>query len=182
MEEMSDLPVNTPWEAGSDQENAWISEVLGQHGKRALILALRIVGQVRDAEDVLQESLLKLVRRVRKEPVENPGGYLNAVIKTTALDVLAKRKSERLSCSEVDDCPSQEHTDPSGPIQSQELSVKLGQAIRQLNPRLAKIVIGRNLRQQSYTELAQKMGVSCNTARIYHWMALKKLREFSFWD
>ena len=42
--EMDNLPADTPRQAGSDQENAWIQDILEQHGGRALTLALCITG------------------------------------------------------------------------------------------------------------------------------------------
>ena len=174
---MNGLPSSTPGQPDSSQENAWISDVLDQHGDRALALALRIVGQFRDAEDVLQESLLKLVQRARKRHIRNVPAYLNAVVKTTALDVLAKRKADRLSQTPVDECQLPDQTDPAKLIQTKELSARLEWAIGRLEPRLAKVVIGRDLNGQSYAEIAQDMGISQDTARNYRWQAIQELQR-----
>ena len=175
---MTNLLSNGPWEPGSADENAWISDVFQQHGDQAWRLALRIVGNASDAEEVLQESLIKLVRRARKGRIHNPSAYLNAVIKTTAIDLLAKRKSDWLAHTAAQQNQNNpEQDDPSELIQNQELSARLDWAVAQLDPRLAQTVIARDLNQQSYAEIARAMNISCNTARIYHWLAVKKLRE-----
>ena len=177
IQQMADLPPNVPWGPGSAQENAWLSDVLNQHGYRALGLALRIVGHFRDAEDVLQSSLLKLLQRARKRPIHNLPAYLNAVIKTTALDLLAKRKAERLTQTLVDEYQIQEQTDPSEPIQAQELAARLERAIGKLDPRFAKVIIARDLNGQSYDQIACEMGISQHTARSYHWLAMREMQK-----
>ncbi len=179
---MTNLPSNTPWQPGSAQENEWISDVLSRHGKQAIALALRIVGHARDAEDVLQESLIKLVRKARKEPVHNPGAYLNAVVRTTSLNVLlARRRAEMLARAAAEDCQmGNQQIDPPKMAQTHASSVRLRRAIAQLRPRQAEVVIRRGIQEQSYAEISQEMGISLNTARIYYWQGLRELRETFF--
>ena len=179
---MGNLSSNSPLEAGSTQENAWISDIYQQHGDQARRSSLYIVGQIRDAEDVLQESFLKLLRRIRKGPISHPYAYLNAVVRTTSFDLLAKRRAEPSSAIAVDNCQDRQQTDPSGPIQHQELATTLDRVIDQLDPRLAKVVIARYLNDKSYAQIADEMGISRNTARCYHWQAIQELQRVLFKD
>ena len=178
---MTNLPSNAPWQPGSVQENEWVSDVLTQYGRQAYILALQMVGHAGDAEDVLQESILKLVRKARKQPIRKPGAYLNAVIRTTALDVLARRQAERLARVAAEDCQmGKQQIDPPKMAQSQASSPRLRLAIAQLPPRLAEVMIRRGIQEQSYAKIAQEMGISRNTARVYYWQALRELQKVFF--
>jgi len=173
---MADLPSNSFWEAGSTQERAWLRDVIEQHGSRAWALALQIVSQVHDAENVLQESLLKLLQKSRRQPVENPSAYLRAVVRTTGLDVLARRRAEK-SARAARDCQTSQSADPLELLHSQELLAQLDRAIAQLPPRLAKVVVARDICRQSYSQIAQDMGISQNTARVYRWRAIQQLQQ-----
>ncbi len=169
---------NSGWKAGSAEENASISSVFEQHSRGAWMLALGIVGRLGDAEDVLQESLLKLVQKARKEPIVHPGAYLRAIVRTTALDLLASRRTQQSVKKAASDCQASEQlNDPSELMQAKESVGKLEQAIARLPRRLAKVIIGRDIFLQSYAEIAQDQGISQSTARIYHWQALRQLRE-----
>ena len=147
---MVNLAPNTPWEAGSAQEDAWMSDVYRRHGDQTRRSALYIVGKTRDAEDVLQESFLKLLRRIRKGPISHPFAYLNAVVRTTSLDLLAKRRAEQAARTEAIEARNQEQGDPSDPLRDKELSDQLDEAIGRLGARFAKVVIARYLNDKSY--------------------------------
>ncbi len=180
---MTNLPSNAPGQPGSVGENERISEVLAQHGEHASFLAMGIVGNLRDAEDVLQESLLKLLCKARREYVRNPGAYLKTVVRTKALDVLAERQAQRLAKAAVLDYQiNNQQTNASETIQDQESPARLRRAIAQLRPRQAEVMIRRGLQEQSYAKIAQEMGISKNTARVYYWKGLQCLQEIFFVD
>ena len=179
---MVNVATNTPWESGSAEENAWISDIYARHGDQSRRSALNIVGQIRDAENVLQESFLKLLRRRRKGPIRHPFAYLNAVVRTTSLDLLAKRRAEQTARAAVIEAWNQEQGDPSEPLRDKELSDQLDEAIGRLEPRFAKVVIARYLNDKSYGQIAEEMGISPTTARVYRWRALRELQRIFYRD
>ncbi len=176
---MANQRTNCNSNPNSDGENAWISSVFEQHSQQAWTLALSIVGRLADAEEVLQKSLLKLMRKAQKETIIHPGAYLRAVVRTTALDLLASRRTQQLVIKAA--CENQTHKqqphNPSDLMQTKESVAKLERAIAQLPRRYAQVIIGRDIQQQSYAELAQELGISPTTARIYRWKALRRLRD-----
>ena len=174
---MADWPSNTPWQGGSSEENAWMSGVFEQHGHAAWLLAVQIVGETRDAENVLQESFLKLLRKARSQAIDNPCAYLNAVIRTTALDVLAKRRADKSARMARANRTPKQQDNPSELLEQMELLGQLDRAITKLPLHLAKVIIGRDLCQQSYEQIARSMGIGRNTARVYHWRAVRQLQQ-----
>ena len=175
---MANSWINKGFKPGSAEENAWILSVFEQQGKRAWVLALAIVGQLTDAEDVLQESLLKLMRKARKGSINHPAAYLRAIVRTTALDLLAKRRSQQTIQAAVYACPEDEQLNsPLDSIQNKESVRQLNDALSQLPRRLAKVIIARDICQQSYAQIAENLDITQSTARIYHWRGLRQLRD-----
>ncbi len=131
---MADLPSHIPAESGSAEEKVWISDIFKQHSPAAWFWALQIVGQVCDAENVLQESFLKLLCKARTGTIENPRAYLRVVVRTTALDVLAGKRADALAHAAVP--MSEKQNDPAALLQRQELLAQLDAAIAKLPTRL----------------------------------------------
>jgi RNA polymerase sigma-70 factor, ECF subfamily len=57
-------------------------------------IAYRMLGSASDAEDVVQDAYLRVLRASPKD-IRSPKGYLSAVVTRLCLDLLAARKAER---------------------------------------------------------------------------------------
>ena len=63
---------------------------------RAFAIAYRMLGSVADAEDVVQEGMLRLHRAVDKgERIDSPGAYLSTVVTRLAIDELRSARARR---------------------------------------------------------------------------------------
>jgi RNA polymerase sigma factor (sigma-70 family) len=73
---------------------------------RVLVLqaALRVLGNQREAEDVVQNIFTRLIQRrsLQKEFCENPAGYLYRSAVNEATDVFRARQSQRLTGDDID--------------------------------------------------------------------------------
>src|SRR3954466_5462213 len=71
-------------------------ELLEELRPRAFAIAYRMLGSVAEAEDVIQEALLRLHQVLEKgESIESPGAYLGTVTTRLAIDQLRSARARR---------------------------------------------------------------------------------------
>jgi RNA polymerase sigma-70 factor (ECF subfamily) len=67
-------------------------QIVREHAREMLRLALRIVGSSADAEELVQDAFLKAYQYQQREEVRNWGGLLHRFVVNAALDHLRKQK------------------------------------------------------------------------------------------
>src|SRR3954470_23730029 len=75
-------------------EHNWLAEQFGALRNPLRAVAYRMLGSLREAEDAVQESWLR-VSRADTSGVENLGGWLTTVVARVSLDMLRSRQSRR---------------------------------------------------------------------------------------
>ena len=122
-------------------------QIFREHSRLVYCTAYGVMGVVEDAQDVLQTVFLQLIRRdLPTEFRRNPKGYLYRAAVNQSLDVIRKRK-RRVFVGE-EECL--EIPAPAASSEADEIHKRLYEAIAELNPEAAQIVILRYL----HTELA----------------------------
>ena len=101
---------------------------------------------------------------------------MNTFRGSTALDILAERRAAQTS-DQLSQSPSAASTDPVELTHAKEELAKLDWAILQLPPRLAQVIISRDLCGQSYSQIARDMGISISTVRVHHYRAMQRLQR-----
>lgn len=71
------------------QEN--ITEIYNQYSRPLYFTALRITGNSFDAEEVMQDTILKYHHQTRREIIEKPGSWLKSVCIRKSLDKLREK-------------------------------------------------------------------------------------------
>jgi len=133
--------------------------------------AYRITGNVADAEDVLQNVFLKLLRReATAEEIRKPESYLRRAAVNASLDLVRARTAtgelepERLrtsgSCTDLG-----------------ELRDSLRQALSKLPPRSAEMFALRFFEGHSNPEIARMLGVSQLAVAVTVHRARRKLQQ-----
>lgn len=115
--------------------------------------AYRITGSAADAEDVLQNIFLRLMRRDSAAALISEESYFRRAAVNASLDVLRARRGE-LNLP-LDEFPSRE-----GGSQSRELRDCLRRAFTKLTPRSAEIFALRYLEGFSNRQIAQMLDMS----------------------
>lgn len=129
-----------------------------------------MVGNPSTAEDLLQETYLRVTRALGERPVEHLEPFVFQTARNLALDHLRARRVQARTL--VDDVPEQILHNVAAPASSSEdaahaeqllkhLSVSLGQ----LSARQQQIFILSRLHGASYMEIAQQLKVSASTVQ-----------------
>ncbi|CAG8865929.1 hypothetical protein PS627_01799 [Pseudomonas fluorescens] len=130
----------------------------------------RMVDNPSTAEDLLQETYLRVTRALGERPVEHLEPFVFQTARNLALDHLRARRAQARTL--LDDVPEQVLHNVAAPLGSSEdaahaeqllkhLSVSLGQ----LSQRQQRIFILSRLHGASYLEIADQLKVSASTVQ-----------------
>ena len=175
-------------------------EIFQEHYVLVYRTAYGITGRVEDAEDVVQTIFLRLLQRAcpptcppkrprRRKPwrrwerplelVKNPKGYLYRAAVNLSLTIVQTRRRRALTEDSEDlavSLPARVST------RAEDLHRKLYEAIAQLKPKAAAIVILRYLHNHSDAEIAKMLGTSRGVIAVTLYRSrahLKKLLDAS---
>ena len=138
---------------------------------------LKLSGSEQDAEDLTQETFLKLIRGIRQY---EPSGrasfatYLMTIAKHCYLDFLRRNRLITVDFDALE-LPSGEFFE--GEIERREDAEALQRAIEALPSEQALAVRLRHFEQQSLEEIAARMGVEPKTAKSRIHLGVVKLRK-----
>lgn len=189
---MNELNVKKPLsvqalKAGNREEFARMVE---QYSPGIYRLALKMLGNAQDAEDVLQETFLKALRALPGfEERSSLSTWLYRIAMNEALMILRKKRPEAFSLE--DQTTSQEDGEsieeprdivdwcclPENELLSSEARDFLNRAVEQLSPALRAVFVLRDLQDLSVRETAEALGISETAVKTRLLRARLKLRE-----
>ena len=150
--------------------------------RRFLIARL---GNEADADDVLQETLLKLHGAFATGVVENPQAFAFTVARNLSVDFIRRAsrarnrdsaygetRTERSGDDFVDPTPNAE-----AQVEGREQIDRLLAALERLTPKVRQAFVLHKIDGFSYAEVAQKMGLSKSTVEKHMMKALRAVAE-----
>ena len=143
------------------------------HAQLMYRTAYGVLGTHHDAEDVVQAIFLKLIRQEFPPDLErNPEAYLYRAAVNASLSTIRNRRHEVL-------VESWQQLETPAPIDSadDERHRRLYEAIAELKPEAAQIVILRYMHNKSDSEIARMFGVSRGTIALKLFRSRMKLRK-----
>jgi RNA polymerase sigma-70 factor (ECF subfamily) len=151
--------------------------LMRQYERLVLVTALRLLGNMEDAQDASQEVFLKLYRNLRKlERAGNLTGWLYRVTVNVCHDSRRRRPAEA-PVDELAETPDRA-ADPRQILTDAERRRALAMSLRQLSERERAAVTLRDLEGLSTQEAALAMGVNEATVRSHISQARVKMRGF----
>lgn len=152
-------------------------ELYRLYSKAMLNIAFRIVGNIGEAEDVLQEAFLDAFNKLKDFRQETTFGlWLKQIVVNRSINLLRKRKLEliELEGDHLENIPEEEGEDEEE-IQYQVAMVK--EAMKQL-PDGYRVVLSLYLLEgYDHEEISQILNISENTSRTQFLRAKRKLME-----
>lgn len=162
-----------------DGYRQWIASLLDRHGGEMVRYAQRLVHDPQRAEDVVQETFLRLCQ----QPPDSLNGrlvpWLFSVCRNVALDL---RRKEQKMTQLVDESVATLPSPQSLPVDQLELTEQTGQVIHLLTllPENQQEVIRLKFQQGlSYKEISAVTGLSVGNVGFLIHVGLKRLRELS---
>ncbi len=157
-------------------------KVLDGHKDRVYTQAFFSLQSREDAEDVTQEVFVRLWKNFSEIDLERVGGWLVRVTRNLCIDTIRRRQSENPHLSRVD--PEVAITtaisgggDPSERLGQKEEESLIHESIAQLKEPYKSTVILREIRNLSYEEIAEALGIPIGSVKVHLHRGRKLLRE-----
>ncbi|PZF88786.1 SigE family RNA polymerase sigma factor [Micromonospora deserti] len=150
-----------------DGRDAYVAFV-ASHQHRLLRAAYLVCGNRHQAEDLLQDALLKLALRWPSVREGDPAAYVRAILYRDAVSWWRRRRREWLSAYP----PERETRDADG-----VLRLALHDALGQLPPRQRAVLVLRYFEDMTEAATAEALGVTVGTVKSQCHAALRRLRE-----
>ncbi len=162
-------------------------DLVASYGGRAYRLAIGITGNQRDAEEVVQDALWKVVRKIDTFTGDSPfGSWLYRIVANAAYDKLRSRRGQRGDCS-LDELSAMvdEHgeavvdwsSQAEDPALQTELRIVLTAAIESLPEDYRTVVVLRDVEGLSMHEIAETTGLSVASVKVRAHRARLMLRK-----
>ena len=152
------------------------------HGRNMYQLAYRLVGNVEDAKDVVQESFLRAYRHLDSfEGRADPGTWLHRIVVNCALDFLraARSRPDRTWVEPVDhmgETLASAAANPERLAASAESGRHIEAALNGLNPVERVAFTLRHFEGCTIEEIARTLKMRNNAAKQHIFRAVRKLR------
>jgi RNA polymerase sigma-70 factor (ECF subfamily) len=154
--------------------------------------SLKLTGNVHDAEDVQQETLLKTMARLdqfvgaQTGPADDMHAWVSRIARNASIDVIRRRREGKIfsldqSSNSADEPWSAQipsaRANPEQGFLRQESRRLLASAISQLPPDLRQVCLLMDVLNYSTQEAADHLGISNVAVRLRLFRAHRKLRE-----
>ncbi|WP_435894458.1 RNA polymerase sigma factor [Oceaniferula spumae] len=159
---------------------------LAENGSRLLLFARQQTRSTEDAQDVLQDALVKLARKI-DEGVFDGGQeawkpYLYTTIRRLSIDLGRKndRRSKREEKSEADRRgETGGMSDPwfEGGAANDETRNLLEEGLKKLPTKFSEVIIMKIWGENTFAEIGEILGVSLNTVASRYRYGLERLRK-----
>lgn len=161
---------------------AAFNELLGAHEKRMYAVCLRMCGNHEDAQDCLQEAMLRVFRAISGfKGQASFSTWVYRVTMNTCLDELRRRKNKQTSSldSLLDAgwSPSDEMDTPERHAIAAEKQEAIRNTISELPEDMRSAIILRDIQGFSYDEIARILEINVGTIKSRISRGREKLRE-----
>jgi len=139
-----------------------------------------ILKSAKDAEDIVQETYIRMARSGRKEPVLYPQAYIFRIARNVTLDYLRRKKRKNAALSLISTVLSRstETSNPEELLIADEQIRLLQAAILNLPKRCQQVYTLRKVYGLSHREIAEQLGISVRTVENHIASATMRCRQY----
>ena len=169
-------------ERASGGDPAAFNQLMAMHEKRMYAVALRMFANREDAQDCLQEAMLRIYRAIGGFKGQSSfSTWVYRITMNTCLDELRRKKNRpNTSLDNLLDqgwSPSDGDNVPERRAIQSETRKTLAGAIRELPEDMRSAIVLRDVQGYSYDEIAQMLDVNVGTIKSRISRGREKLRE-----
>ncbi|GAA4402730.1 RNA polymerase sigma factor SigE [Tsukamurella soli] len=153
-------------------------ELVREHADRVYRLAYRLSGNQHDAEDLTQETFIRVFKSLSSYEPGTFEGWLHRITTNLFLDMVRRRGRIRMEAlpEDYDRVPSSE-PDPETVYDDANLGADLQRALDSLAPEFRAAVVLCDIEGLSYEEIATTLGVKLGTVRSRIHRGRQAIRE-----
>jgi RNA polymerase sigma-70 factor (ECF subfamily) len=149
--------------------------LIAQHQQRVYSLALYILRDQREAEDLTQEVFTTLWKKLDEVTQEIAQQWLTVVTRNRCIDKIRCRKEFVLI--EEDHMVTEQHQEPGRALELNQLSKELQRAIQKLKEPYSSLIALCDVKQHSQQTAADLLSLSVNQVKVYLHRARAELRN-----
>ncbi|WP_197381971.1 RNA polymerase sigma factor SigE [Mycolicibacterium mengxianglii] len=154
-------------------------DLVRQHADRVYRLAYRLSGNQHDAEDLTQETFIRVFRSVQNYQPGTFEGWLHRITTNLFLDMVRRRSRIRMEAlpEDYDRVPADE-PNPEQIYHDSRLDADLQMALDSLPPEFRAAVVLCDIEGLSYEEIGATLGVKLGTVRSRIHRGRQALRDY----
>ncbi|MFC4605652.1 RNA polymerase sigma factor SigE [Rhodococcus kronopolitis] len=163
----ADLSGTAAFDASGDQSAmpSW-DELVREHGDRVYRLAYRLSGNAQDAEDLTQDTFIRVFRSLSNYQAGTFEGWLHRITTNLFLDMVRRRNRIKMEAlpEDYERVPS-DRPNPEEIYHDARLDPDLQAALDSLAPEFRAAVVLCDIEGLSYEEIGATLGVKLGTVR-----------------
>ncbi len=177
MESMEPLTGTAAFDAGEGAMPTW-AELVEEHADSVYRLAFRLSGNQQDAEDLTQETFMRVFRNLKSYKPGTFEGWLHRITTNLFLDMARHRAKIRMEAlpEDYERVPGTEMT-PEQVYNVANLDPALQEALDELSPEFRVPVVLCDVVGMSYEEIGKTLGVKMGTVRSRIHRGRSQLRD-----
>lgn len=177
---LQDLSGTAVFDATGEENTmpSW-DELVREHGDRVYRLAYRLSGNAQDAEDLTQDTFIRVFRSLSNYQPGTFEGWLHRITTNLFLDMVRRRNRIRMEAlpEDYDRVPS-ETPNPEQIYHDARLDPDLQSALDSLAPEFRAAIVLCDIEGLSYEEIGATLGVKLGTVRSRIHRGRAALREY----
>lgn len=165
------------FDAGQADMPSW-SELVAEHADSVYRLAFRLSGNPQDAEDLTQETFMRVFRSLKNYQPGTFGGWLHRITTNLFLDMVRHRSKIRMEAlpEDYERVPGTDMT-PEQAYHVSNLDPALQRALDELSPDFRVAVVLCDVMGMTYEEIGETLGVKMGTVRSRIHRGRSQLRD-----
>ncbi len=144
---------------------------------RLYSIAMHMLGHSGEAEDVVQDTFIKLWDHLPDMQDEHVVPWLIRVARNACLDVLRRRKYQEQLLGDDAIPETSDEVTPASDMEQADVHRRLRDLIEQLSEPYRSLIILREIQEMAYQEIATALELTDQQVRVYLHRARAKLRK-----